>query len=130
MVILFSFLISCSNKVIEKGYGYDLELSDIMVGARIENTIQNLDSAIEIELAYGHPKSQDESAGIENSTPGPICIYTDNHYEKDNHEVNSLDYRLVESNWDYVSEVPYSSFWTDEYAFDNDFIKGKKFYAY
>ncbi len=128
MTMLILFLVSCSSRSVFKyGYNYDLALEDIMVGAKIENTKQALDSEIEMELSFGHPRNQTGPTLMENSTPGPICIYVNNHYEKDNHETDPLDYKLIESKWDYVSEIPFSNFWTDEYAFDNDFFDGKRF---
>lgn len=130
IIFLIPFLFSCSrfSKGVERGYNYDSFLRSIMVGIRITEINQSLDEPIEIELGYGHPSNMSEPSRPANyNIPGPICIYIDNHYDKDNNEVNLLDYRYIESSWNYVSEMPSEEFWSDNYTFENDFFKGKTF---
>lgn len=128
MALPLSLLASCSyGRAFEYGYGYDLTHFDVMVGIRVTDTRQSLADGVEVELAYGHHRRQEGPILRADSVPGPVCVYIDNNYSEDDHEEDPLDYRLFRSFWHYVSEVPSEVYWTDAYAFDDDFFHGKSF---
>lgn len=128
-ILATAFISSCSDGyAAEYGFNYDLGLTDIMAGIRIKEGTQSLgNDYIETELSFGHPRNQNTPTGRVDSTPGPVCIYLNNHYDEDNQEEDKSDYRTMNAEWDYISEIPSSEFWTDAYAFDNDSSKGKTF---
>ena len=127
-LLSFSLLgLSSCNRPIEIGFSHEIVLLSIMVAARISDKVQSLDRDLTIELAYGHPKSTTTPFGLRNHTPGPVCIYVDNHFKDDDHEADSLDYRMMEPGWTYVKEIESDLFWTDEYAFESTLFKGKTF---
>lgn len=128
VLLSFSLLgLSSCNRPIEIGFSHDFALMSIMVAARISDKVQSLDRDLTIELAYGHPKSTTTPFGLRNHTPGPVCIYVDNHFKDDDHEADPLDYRMMEPGWTYVKEIESDLFWTDEYAFESTLFKGKTF---
>ena len=126
-LLSFSLLgLSSCNRPIEIGFAHDFALMSIMVAARISDKVQSLDRDLTIELAYGHPTGVTPT-GRRGATPGPVCIYVDNHFKDDDHEADPLDYRMMEPGWTYVKEIESDLFWTDEYAFESTLFKGKTF---
>ena len=126
-LLSFSLLgLSSCNRPIEIGFSHEIVLLSIMVAARISDKVQSLDRDLTIELAYGHPTGVTPT-GRRGATPGPVCIYVDNHFKDDDHEADPLDYRMMEPGWTYVKEIESNLFWTDEYAFESTLFKGKNF---
>ena len=126
-LLSFSLLeLSSCNRPIEIGFSHEIVLLSIMVAARISDKVQSLDRDLTIELAYGHPTGVTPT-GRRGATPGPVCIYVDNHFKDDDHEADPLDYRMMEPGWTYVKEIESDLFWTDEYAFESTLFKGKTF---
>jgi len=127
VVGLIFMLTACTPNEVSVGFEYETHLRDIMAGVKAKTQLYTLDSPIPVSLYFGHAIKSSPDNGDELRTPGPICVYINNHYSDDDKLVDVFDYRYLERGWNFVKAIPLEEFWTDDYLYTNDFWKGKTF---